>query len=184
MGTDVHDLAVTLAVNAFIVAYLFFAWSWDLPPGSPLRKLLNPLRAPVAWAGVWHTWSMFAPDPLSTNELIVADIHLADGRLLRWEQARLEHVSFWDAFLSMREQKFLASMTASGGAYDFLWPALGEFVARDAVAQGYAPVRVVLKLRFCPIPPPSQADGPEEWAEQDVYVCTVRGGLDHALCDR
>ena len=184
MGTDVQDLAVTLAVNAFIAAYRFFAWSWDLPPASLLKTVLHPLRAPVAWAGLWHSWSMFAPDPLSANELIVADIHLADGRLLRWEQARLEQVSCWDAFLAMRELRLLTSMTGSSGVGDFLWPALGEFVARDAVAQGYAPVLVVLKLRCCPVPPPGQAGGPQEWTEQDVYVCTVRGGLDHARRDR
>ena len=47
MGTDVYGLAGALAVNAFIAAYLFFAWSWDLPPESPLKKLIGRLRAPV-----------------------------------------------------------------------------------------------------------------------------------------
>jgi hypothetical protein len=175
MGTDVYDLTVTLAVNAFIAAYLFFAWSWDLPPESPWKKLIDRLRAPVYWAGLNHHWKMFAPDPLSTNELIVADIHLADGRLLRWEQASLDRVSFWDAFLAARERKFLGTMTNPTGDFDFLWPALGEFVARDAVEQGYVPVMVVLKLRFCDVPLPARADGPQEWTEHEVYVCTVRG---------
>src|SRR5262245_10317564 len=183
MGTDVQDLAVTLAVNAFTAAYLFFAWSWDLPPDSPLKKVLNPLRAPVEWAGLYHRWSMFAPDPLATDELILADVHLADGRLLRWEQARLDRVGFWDAFVAMRERKFLSALTDPD--FEFLWPAVAEYAARDAADQGYSPVLVVMKVRSRPVPPPGQADGPGEWTEEDVYVLTVpQGGPDHAPHDR
>src|SRR5262245_9050384 len=185
MGTDVYDLAGTLAVNAFIAAYLFFAWSWDLPPDSPLKKWVDRLRAPVQWAGLNHHWKMFAPDPLATDELILADVHLADGRLLRWEQASLDRVGFWDAFVAMRERKFLAAMTDPSGDFDFLWPAGAEYVARDAADQGYAPVMVVMKVRFRPVPPPGQADGPGEWTEEDVYVTTAFwGSLDHAPRDR
>ena len=183
MGTDAYDLTVALAVNAFVAAYLVFAWSWDLPPESPLKKLIGRLRAPVQWAGLNHQWAMFAPDPLSTNELIVADVHLADGRLLRWEQARLDRVGFWAAFLAMRERKFLSALTDPD--FEFLWPAVAEYVARDAAEQGYAPVMVVMKLRSRPVPPPGQADGPGEWTEEDVYVSlTPQGSLDHAPRDR
>src|SRR5262249_17741957 len=171
MGTDVYDLAGMLAVNVFIAAYLFFAWSWDLPPESPLKKLIGRLRAPVEWAGLYHRWRMFAPDPLATNELILADVHLADGRVLRWEQARLDRVGFWAAFVALRAQNYLTALFDPD--HDFLWPAVAEYVARDAADQGYTPVKVLMKWRSRPIPPPGQADGRGEWTEEDVYVTTA-----------
>src|SRR5262249_1489917 len=107
MGTDVYDLAGMLAVNVFIAAYRFFAGSWALPPESPLKKLIGRLRAPVEWAGLYPRWSLFAPDPLATDQLILADVYLAEGRVLRWEQASLDRVGFWAAFVAMRERRFL-----------------------------------------------------------------------------
>jgi hypothetical protein len=149
-----------IAVNAFIVIYLLFAWVWNGGDGSVLKKLLWRCKRPYVWLGLWHGWAMFAPEPLRLNRQVVAEIHLAGGGMRVWTFKGVDGMSRWRAFLMMRDRKFEANLF--DGEFAFLTrPALAEWLVRHFTGLGDRVTKVVLVCEqwlipnpYGPTPPP------------------------------
>jgi hypothetical protein len=172
MSEECRTLVTAAAVNGFAAAYLFFAWSWDLPADLPLKRLMNRSRGFVRWTGLWHTWALFAPDPVREDRLVAADVYLETGEVLRWDQPRFDRLGLWAGLRAARERKFLAVLTEENTGFKFLRPAFADFLARTHTGPGRAPVRVVLKVLVRPVGPPGTAERPG-WAERVLYTYTV-----------
>lgn len=131
-----------IAVNGFILAYIGFAWSWNLPDDSFLKRVANKLGKPLSWLGLSHSWAMF-PDPVRANYRLVADVFLADGRTVHWQAPRWDRLTRIQAFLRVRERKLFENLMSA--RFPFLKQAFAEHLAHRIQTHGHRPMRVVLK---------------------------------------
>src|SRR3954470_14934396 len=82
-----------VGINVFVLVHLYIMLVWGLP-GSAFRSLLaKPVENYVIYWGLWHSWDMFSPDPLSLNFLVDAQITYQDGSTRIWEFPRMEKLS-------------------------------------------------------------------------------------------
>lgn len=72
------NTASHIGISLFCICMIFFLWGWNLPDGRFSRHLLKKLTRPVIWLGLNHSWSMFAPRPITTDELIRFKITFED----------------------------------------------------------------------------------------------------------
>jgi hypothetical protein len=59
-----------VGISLFCICIIYFLWGWNLPDGRFSRHLLKKITKPVIWLGLNHSWSMFAPRPITTDEVI------------------------------------------------------------------------------------------------------------------
>ena len=104
-------------VNTFIVAYLFLAWCWGQPSDSWIGRAIAPFSRIVLWLGLGQTWGMFAPDPAMVEGHLAVVITLEDGQTIHWSTPRMHELSYTDAFLKFRHQKYEASVLDTDTAY-------------------------------------------------------------------
>jgi hypothetical protein len=75
----------TLLIDCFIGLMLFILWAWDLPPHSPLNRLVIKLKGPIQRLGLVHGWRLFSPDPATDNYRLQFVLRLADGSVVAIE---------------------------------------------------------------------------------------------------
>lgn len=73
-----------MAVNTLVLLTLLFVVFWDSNPRSPGRRALEWAFQPLLYIGLWHGWSMFAPDPIHIIQRLKAVIVLDDGSVEEW----------------------------------------------------------------------------------------------------
>jgi hypothetical protein len=141
---------LSIAVNGFILIYIGFAWTWDLPSASLLNRVARKLGQPLVWIGLSHSWSMFSPNPMRTNYQLTADVLLEDGTTIQWRALRFDRISKRQAFLRVREVKLYEHLASE--RFPFLKPAFADYLAKQVRAQGLHPIKVVLKCTDEPVP--------------------------------
>lgn len=146
--TDAETLA-TWIVNSCIVAYITFAWTWDLPGESRWKRLASPLAQPFAWMGLRHQWTMFAPNPIRFNDQLVADVYAGDHRLFVWSPSDPREATLIEGFLQSRENKLFEHL--ANGRYRRMRRVLAEHIAKHAQEDGSRPTFIVLRRLRKPI---------------------------------
>lgn len=146
----------TVLINAFICAFLYVAWAWTLPQASLLRRFLRPFSRYVAWLGLWHSWNMFAPNPLSATRYLRARIKLANGDCVIWAAPHAGEAGHVRAFLMMRHRKFQLSL--QGRYYLPLRAALADYLLRKYNFEENPPVEIRLLSYQQIIPPPGETE--------------------------
>jgi hypothetical protein len=145
------------SITAFILLHVYIMAVWGLP-GSGFRTLLaRPIESYVDYMGLWHSWDMFAPDPLSLNFGIQAVIEYQDGSRKTWDFPRMEKLSLWERFQKERYRKWSERVRLDVNAA--LWDDTCRFVARVNDTPRNHPTRIILIRNWEPIPPPVTAPG-------------------------
>lgn len=106
-----------IVVNVFIAGYVFLTLAWTAPEGAPLRRFIAPFSRWVRWSGLWHSWNMFAPDPLSATRYLVVEIVLRSGAVLLWQAPRVDDQPILRAFRQMRHTKYQSALFQKNQAY-------------------------------------------------------------------
>jgi hypothetical protein len=132
--------------------------TWGLP-GSGFRMMMtDPVQDYVIDTGLWHSWDMFSPDPLSVNFSVEAEIIHKNGLSERWEFPRMEKLGMWDRFQMERYRKWRERVRQD--AYSGIWNDTCAYIAREHNTDpNNPPVRVILTRRWLPIPPPRTLPG-------------------------
>jgi hypothetical protein len=144
------------ALNLFIIAHVVMMGIWGLP-GSNFRAATAHWFEPyVIYWGLWHSWDMFSPDPLSLNFNLKADITFADGSKRTWEFPRMEQLGYWKKFEMERYRKWRERVRQD--AYSVIWDDTCRWIARRYKDKTNPPVRVVLTREWGQIPPPAPGD--------------------------
>lgn len=139
-------------ITLFVLVHVYIIFAWGLP-GSPFRSVLcHPVSQYVMYAGLWHSWEMFAPDPLAMNLTVEAEITYADGAKGIWEFPRMEKLGFWERFQKERYRKWRERVRQD--AYNAIWTDVTRYIARLHYQPENPPREVVLIRRWQPIPPP------------------------------
>ncbi|MEM6655719.1 MAG: hypothetical protein AAF596_07950 [Planctomycetota bacterium] len=157
---NVINTALHAATNALIVAYLFYAWSWNLPEDRFLKRVANRIKAPFIWLGLWHAWSMFAPNPIAANRRIEAEIETAEGRRITWRAPTAAEQRPVAALWFARERKLYEFL--EGKSFPFLHGAVCRHLVGQHRRDGSTPIAVTLVSVRTPItfPPASTAASP------------------------
>src|SRR3954469_688867 len=69
-------------------------------------RLVQKIEDYVIWSGLWHSWDMFSPDPLSLNFNVQAFITYADGVTETWDFPRMDKMGLWEKFQKERYRKW------------------------------------------------------------------------------
>jgi hypothetical protein len=69
-----------ILISLFVLAALYYQWSWDLPDDSIFHRSLKPVRRRLARMGLGQNWKMFAPNPPSGGGEMRFEIDGRDGR--------------------------------------------------------------------------------------------------------
>ncbi len=162
------------AANVFIAFYLFVVVAWTSPQGSPLRRLVRPFVKFVRWSGLWHSWEMFAPDPLSATRYLLAEITLRDGDTLLWHAPSVDDQPAWRAFRQMRHTKYQSTVFRKDHA--FLRGPLVHYLLRKYDFADNPPVAVRLLCAYRPVSPDEGPAPKRDFLHQAFHQQRVYAG--------
>jgi hypothetical protein len=167
-----------LAVSAFVVFHLAATVTWNVP-NSPIRNLLLPVFQPYMLPlGLWQSWWMFAPDPMTVTALLEAEVIDAAGMRHIYEFPRVADLPWYQKAPRFRHPKFTCNLMIEEFAAQREITA--RYVARqlDLPAKAY-PLHVTV---YCPIkePPP-----PGQWLTDPLATARLHslGAFDFASRD-
>jgi hypothetical protein len=140
-----------LGVSAFVTAHLTVTAVWVFPP-SPLRAWFMPaMRCYILPLGMWHLWTMFAPDPAGNSVTLEADVVDRHGLRSRFAFPRLADYSWWRGIPRFRHAKYAANLG------DPEADSVRRLAAKHAVRQLVIPaasfpvdVHLMLQIQRCP----------------------------------
>lgn len=141
-----------VVITFFIIVHAYIMCVWGLP-GSRFRSTLSqPVQDYVLYAGLWHSWDMFSPDPLAVNFRVQAEITYANGAMEVWEFPRMQKLGLWERFYKERYRKWRERVRQD--AYRQIWNDTARYIARLHRNPENPPRHVTLIRRWQPIPPP------------------------------
>src|SRR5688572_25624170 len=144
-------------ISAFILFHLYIMAIWGLP-GSTFRYIFTqPIADYVIESGLWHSWDMFSPDPLSLNFNVEALIDYQNGETRIWTFPRMERLGYWDRFQKERYRKWRERDRLD--AFANVWDDTSRYIARLNDTPTNHPVRVPLVRHWVPIPAPVMRSG-------------------------
>jgi hypothetical protein len=116
-------------------------------------------------AGLHPAWDGFAPDPIHNETEFSAVIAFADGTTVVWHPPRAAApVAVRSHRWEMWEDRLLRDEFSSW------WDDAARFVADQYREKGSRPVRVVLRRRWSPLPPPGMDPTLRAWNEFEFYA--------------
>jgi hypothetical protein len=146
-----------VVITLFILLHVYIMAIWGLPT-SPFRsRMVQKIEDYVIWMGLWHSWTMFSPNPLSLNFNVQAFITYANGKMDVWEFPRMEKMGVWEKFQKERYRKWRERVRQD--AYRQVWDETARWIARQHYKDPKnPPTKVVLMRAWGPIPPPAAGD--------------------------
>ncbi len=68
-----------MLLDAFILYILSFMVLWSQRRGRVVRRVIELVYRPLTWIGLWHGWTMYAPEVPDHTRIIVAGVLFGDG---------------------------------------------------------------------------------------------------------
>ena len=165
-----------IAINTFLLFHLATIFCWALPLNSRLVTSARPLIAPyMAWSGLAQGWNLFAPNPVSMNNRIEAEITYRDGQNGVWKFPSPQNFGYLKRYTLERQHKF-GFDALENNTFAFLRPDAARYIARLNNTMGdNAPVTVTLVSYQSKIAPPGSGL-PEPWTRNVLYTYSVKAG--------
>ena len=149
-----------LLLDAFILYCIGLFLVPNLRAGGRLRRILDVIYGPLARFGLWHRWSMYAPEVPVDTSIALAGVVLDDGS---FEVVRLPGFDDETGFGKARGLRFVAFQYAlCSELTDYLKPALCDDALRRWQAQSSPeigerrPVAVEVRVYRYSSPEPGQ----------------------------
>ncbi|HEV8542570.1 MAG TPA: hypothetical protein VGR78_09275 [Verrucomicrobiae bacterium] len=139
-------------ITVFILVHVYIMAIWGLPGSGFRATLARPIEHYVIYWGLWHSWDMFSPDPLSLNFRVEAQIIYQDGSTRTWNFPQMDKLSLWDRFQKERYRKWAERVRQD--IYAGIWDDTSRFIARLNDTPTNHPTKVILIRNWEPIPPP------------------------------
>jgi hypothetical protein len=144
-------------INAFIILHVYIIVIWGLPSSRFRYVMTQPVQSYVLQTGLWQSWDMFSPEPLSLNFTVEAHIRFRDGSTNVWEFPRMEKLGIWERFQKERYRKWRERIRQD--SYGIAWNDTARFVARLHNNPANPPVKVTLVRHWQAITPPALRPG-------------------------
>lgn len=141
----------------FIFAHLTAIIVWSIPSDALWWKRLKHVVEPtMLFTGLWQGWDMFAPEPLSINARLSAELVLADGSTQEWPFPEVHKMGPVDAFYGERWRKWAIDRVRLD-ENSRVWPDTARYILRKATySKDNSPKEVKLSRHWRTIMPPSQ----------------------------
>ena len=143
---------VRRVLTAFILVHVYIMVTWGLPGSRFRSNAIRPVDDYVIYSGLWHSWDMFSPEPLSVNFHVEAEVTFADGSKKVWEFPSMEKLGIWEKFQKERYRKWRERVRQD--AYNMIWPYTARYIARLHNNPTNPPVQVALIRHWENIRPP------------------------------
>lgn len=141
-----------LAISAYLVLHVTATLAWVVPP-SPIKALLMPkFRYYMVPCGLWQSWGMFAPDPMSDTITLESEVIDAKGMRHAYAFAKIADLDWLSKMPKFRHPKLSANLLVE--EYAPQREMVARHVARqlDIPADAY-PVHVALFYQVKSPPP-------------------------------
>ena len=167
-------------IHLFVAFHLTAIVCWSLTSSesaAPLNQMLRSRLAPyVIPLGFGQQWDMFAPNPPLSNNLLEAEVTLADGTRTTWRFPRMEEMSKFERYRSERHRKWASErVVAFGRPLAPVADAAARYAARQ-VGRPDNPARKVELVRYRSQTPSPRTrlrpyDEPaRDWERSVIYV--------------
>jgi len=140
-------------ISIFVLVHLYIMAFWGLP-GSKFRGyMVEPVEDYVIKSGLWHSWDMFSPDPISVIYRVHAQIHYRDGTMDIWHFPRMEKMGYAERYQKERYRKWRERVRLDN--FNAVWDDTARYIARlHNTKPGNPPKQIVLVREWDSIPPP------------------------------
>jgi hypothetical protein len=142
-------------VNAFIAFHILCIAGWSVPgpaQSTTLRSGLEVITQYMLRSGLWQGWDMFAPEPLSLELDLIAEVTFADGRQATWVFPRMQEMGLFERYQKERWRKWRERVRLD--AFSPIWPDTARWIARHFDSPEHPVRSVALVRRWRAIPPP------------------------------
>jgi hypothetical protein len=159
-------------ISAFVIVTLLVIFASNLPRlhDSELKRKLSRIGTPYLGAtGIDQSWSVFAPEPVKTNNGFTALVTFRDGNTAQWQAPQDDR--FLGAFREGRWSKWLEVVRNPIYTEDVLKPA-AAWIARRYATDGRRPVRVTFIRAWQDIPAPG-SELKNLWHAEAYYTLDV-----------
>src|SRR5262249_43162511 len=136
---------------------LYIMATWGLPGSTFRYYFVKPIGTYVIKSGLWHSWDMFSPDPLSINFNLKAEISYQNGAVRTWTFPRMEKLGYWERFHKERYRKWRERVRMD--IYSVVWDDTARYIARLNDTPTNHPVQVTLIREWQPILVPVPVPG-------------------------
>ncbi len=154
-------------LSCFIIGHLTLITIASLPRNNhpskiarlamDAREKLYAFAWPVLqWSGLWQEWSMFAPNPPTSNFGIGAEITFQDGTRQYWNIPSMQEFGYLQRYQKERWRKWGEYVRLD--SYSGIWPDTARWIARQFPSRSNPPVYVVLTRYWTPIAKPRAKD--------------------------
>ncbi|HEX7861336.1 MAG TPA: hypothetical protein VF773_13470 [Verrucomicrobiae bacterium] len=138
-------------ISAFVLVHLYIMVFWGMPASRFRAYMTDPINEYVIKTGLWHSWDMFSPDPISMIYRVHAQIHYRDGNMDFWEFPRMEKLGYLERSQKERWRKYRERIRQD--AYGVAWDDAARYVARLHNNPTNPPKQIVLVREWDSIPP-------------------------------
>ncbi|MEM9410039.1 MAG: hypothetical protein AAGA30_02930 [Planctomycetota bacterium] len=168
------DLSTVFSMNdslifLFIISYLLMAWCWNLPDDSSSKVFIKQFRKLIVWAGLWHSWSMFAPNPVSVERRFTLEVFEKSGQKHDIDLPTLRNLNAWQGFKRVRERKFQMNL-ASKKFSSFRIAICHYHIKIFEIETGKEVVKANLVMLTKKVPSPGSTKEP---AEKSTVLCAL-----------
>lgn len=139
-----------IAINIFLVFHILAITAWCMPINSPLIQVCrNAVRPYFLWSGIFQSWDMFSPSPVTQNTYMEAIVIFKDGSTQLWSFPRMELLSYTQRYVKERYRKFEESL--QDGQKAALWTDAAIRIARLNSTPSNPAKAVMLVVRWSDI---------------------------------
>lgn len=164
-----------IAINLFLVFHLAMILVWSMPLNTGIITDLKPKIAPyMFWSGLAQGWNLFAPNPLSLNTRVEAEISYRDGKTGVWAFPLPQNYGYIKRYTLERQHKFSFDALLNN-RFAALRPDAARYIARLNNKDNNPPVSVTLISYRTQIPPPGSTK-PEPWKRTVLCTYSVQAG--------
>lgn len=139
-------------ITLFILVHLYIMTFWGMPPSLFRGYMTYGVQDYVIKSGLWHSWDMFSPDPLSVIFNVYAEVHFEDRTMKIWEFPRMEKLSILEKFRKERYRKWRERVRQD--TFTIVWDDTARYVARLHHNPTNPPRQIVLVREWDSIPAP------------------------------
>lgn len=124
------------------------------------------------WSGLYQNWALFAPNPLSVNSRLEAEVIYRDGRTSVWKFPLPQDFGYFQRYFKERYEKW-GNQAVRLDQNAVLWPDAARYIARLNNDGKNPPVTVKLVRYWSQIAAPRSGE-PEPWNQYVFFTYSVK----------
>ncbi len=172
----VNDEVKCRAISAFILFHIVVITSLSIPSDTQVGRTIGKQFARYAQrAGLFQSWDMFAPNPVSANTYVDAEITFRNGQKRLWTFPQMNELGYVERYFKERYRKF-ANERLQLATNSALLPDAARYIARLNADASNPPQSVKIVYHWSVIPPPPlPGETPQmaQWGHRVLCTCAV-----------